>query len=57
MSVRWQHGHSWAQRAQSIIIIIIIIVRLTLLRSLRALTIDDHRRLGRLYEGGIRGGE
>lgn len=31
-----------AQREQSIII---IIVRLTLLRSLNALTIDDHRRL------------
>ena len=31
-----------AQREQSIII---IIVRLTLLRSLKALTIDDHRRL------------
>jgi hypothetical protein len=35
MSVRWQHGHSWAQREQSII----IIVRLTLLRSLKS--IDD----------------
>lgn len=33
-----------AQREQSIIIIIII-VRLTLLQSLEALTIDDHRRL------------
>jgi len=53
MSVRWQHGHSWAQREQSIV----IIVRLTLLRLLRALTIDDHRRLGRLYEDGIRGEE
>ena len=36
---------------------IVIIVRLTLLRLLRALTIDDHRRLGRLYEDGIRGEE
>lgn len=55
MSVRWQHGHSRAQRAQSIII---IIVRLTLLRLLEALTIDDRPLLfGRSYEGGIRGKE